>query len=64
MQHAFNAVLMVAELFLNSIPLERYKFGYVELWCMAYGCLSVLHRMLARNWIYPVCPFDSVQLSC
>ena len=36
MQHAFNNVIMIVELFGTDIPYQQSKIGYAEFWTVFY----------------------------
>ena len=57
MQHGFNAVLILGEVFLNSLPIFAYLMGYVGLWSSLYGIWAQLHYLRTGRFLYPVSYF-------
>lgn len=53
-QHGFNCVLMLGELFLNSIPFYPYLLGFVGLWTCSYGIWAFINFSSSGKWMYPV----------
>ena len=53
-QHIFNALFMLVELLLNSIPFHPYLLGFGGLYSSSFGlwAFSFYHR--TGRWIYPV----------
>lgn len=52
-QHGFNCVLMLGELFLNSIPFYPYLLGFVGLWTCSYGVFAFINFSSSGKWMYP-----------
>ena len=62
-QHVFNALFMLVELLLNSIPFHPYLLGFGGLYSSCFGlwAFSFYHR--TGRWIYPVGKLCSCQCS-
>lgn len=52
-QHGFNFVLVLGEMFLNSIPFFPYLLGYVGLWTSFYGIWAFINFSSSGKWMYP-----------
>lgn len=54
LQHGFNFVLVLGEMFLNSIPFYPYLLGYVGMWTSFYGIWAFINFSSSGKWMYPV----------
>ena len=64
MQHGFNFLLMVGEMFLNRIPFYPYLLGYVGIWTSAYGIWAFINFSSSGKWMYPVRSVEQLLQHC